>query len=151
MAILYTWLLYPFVTLTWWWYWLIRLLVLAYWFCSCHDYPAYFGMYVHIVVYLVCLTVDYLACILTWSSLSILCSLLFILIVVFLFSLCVCMDDILALYLTACCMTALFLCDCMLLVYVGRTPIPLPSLVSIIPFLLVLTFASVRPCVCLFL
>ncbi|RVX08355.1 hypothetical protein CK203_017817 [Vitis vinifera] len=36
------------------------------------------------------------------------------------------MDDISALCLTACCMTALLLCDCMLLVYVGRTSIPLP-------------------------
>ena len=49
------WLLYPFGTLTWWWYWLILLFVLAYWICSCHDYPAYFDMYVHIVVYLVAL------------------------------------------------------------------------------------------------
>ncbi|RVW12817.1 hypothetical protein CK203_112233 [Vitis vinifera] len=52
--------------------------------------------------------------------------LIFILIAIFSFSLCVDMDDIFALCLTACCMTALLLCDCMLLVYVGRTSIPLP-------------------------
>ena len=40
----------------------------------------------------------------------------------FLLSLCVDLDDIHVL-----CMTALLLCDCMLLVCVGRTPIPLPS------------------------
>ena len=73
-----------------------------------------------------CLSVDSFACILSWSSLSMLSLLLFILIVIFSFSLCVDMDDILALYLIACCMTALLLCDCMLLVYVGRIPIPLP-------------------------
>ncbi|KAL6312037.1 hypothetical protein AAG906_027235 [Vitis piasezkii] len=36
------------------------------------------------------------------------------------------MDDISTLCLTTCCMSALLLCDCMLLVYVGRTSIPLP-------------------------
>ncbi|KAL6323304.1 hypothetical protein AAG906_029311 [Vitis piasezkii] len=40
------------------------------------------------------------------------------------------MDDILVLRLTACCMTALFLCVCMLLVYVGHTSIPLPPTLS---------------------
>ena len=51
---------------------MILLIVLAYWFCSYHDYPAHFDMYVHIVVYLVCLSVDSLVCILSWSSLSML-------------------------------------------------------------------------------
>ncbi|RVW82895.1 hypothetical protein CK203_038347 [Vitis vinifera] len=48
-------------------------------------------------------------------------------------------------------MTALLLRDCMLLVYVGRTSIPLPPtlLVSVIPFISVLTIASVRPSMCL--
>ena len=45
------------------------------------------------------------------------------------------------------------LLDCMLLVHVGLTSIPLPPtlLVSVIPFIPVLTIASVRPCVCLLL
>ena len=98
--------------------------------CSCHDYPAHFDMYVHFVVSLICFSVDYLACILSWSYLNLLSLLLFILIVIFLFSLCVEMDDILVLRLTACCMTALFLCVCMLLVYVGHTSIPLPPTLS---------------------
>ena len=47
-------------------------------------------------------------------------------------------------------MTTLLLRDCMLLVHVGRTSIPLPLtlLVLVIPFILVLTIASVRPSVC---
>ena len=74
--------------------------------------------------------------------------LLFILIVIFSFSLCVDMDDILALYLTV-----LLLCVCMLFVCVGRTFILFTSspLVSVISFLSILIFASVRPCVYLFL
>ena len=45
------------------------------------------------------------------------------------------------------------LCDCVLLVHVGRTSIPLPPTLwfSVIFFISALTFASVRPCVCLFL
>ena len=146
--ILHAWSLYPFGALTWWWYWLIRLLVLAYWFCSSHDYLAHFDMYVHFVVSLICLSVDYLAFILSWSYLSMLSLLLFILIVIFSFSLCVDMDDILALYLTA-----LLLCVCMLFVCVGRTFILFTSnpLVSVISFLSILILASVRPCVYLFL
>ena len=53
--IFHAWSLYPFGALTWWWYWLIRLLVLAYWFCSSHDYPPHFDMYVHFVVSLIVL------------------------------------------------------------------------------------------------
>ena len=54
--------------------------------------------------------------------------------------------------LTVWCMTALPLHDCMPLVYVGLTSIPLlPNLlVSVISFISVLTFASVRPSMCLF-
>ena len=73
-----------------------------------------------------CLNVDSFACILSWSVLSVLSLLPFISIVVLSFSLCVDMDDILALCLTICCMTALLLCDCMLLVHVGRAFILLP-------------------------
>ena len=40
------------------------------------------------------------------------------------FRLCVDMDDIFAPYLIICCMTALLLCVCMLLVCVGHTSIP---------------------------
>ena len=54
-------------------------------------------------------------------------------------------------YLTACCMTALLLRDCMSPVHVGHTSIPLPPtlLASVIPFISVLTITSVRPSVCL--
>ena len=124
----YAWLLYPFGTLTCWWYWLILLLVLAYWLCFYHDYSTHFDMYVHIAVYLVCLSVDSFACILSWSSLSMLSLFLFILIVIFSFSLCMDMDDILALCFTAYCMTILFLCDCILFVRMGCTSIILPPI-----------------------
>ncbi|KAL6336206.1 hypothetical protein AAG906_011088 [Vitis piasezkii] len=61
--------------------------------------------------------------------------LLFILIVIFSFSLCVDMDDILALCLIACCMSALLLCVCMLLVCVGRISILLPLILWFQSFL----------------
>ena len=53
--------------------------------------------------------------------------------------------------LTTCCMTTLILRDCMSLVHVGCTSIPLPPtlLVSVIPFISVLTIVSVRPSMCL--
>ena len=126
MAIFYAWLLYRFWTLTYWWYWLIILIVLAYWFCSCHDYPTHFDMYAHIAIYLVCLSIVSFSCILSWIFSSMLSLLLFILIGIFSFSLCVDMYDIFALCLTVYCMTTLLLCVCMLLVCVGRTYIPLP-------------------------
>ena len=44
---------------------------------------------------------------------------------IFLLRLCVDMDDILVLYVIDCCMTTHLLLDCMLLVYVGHTFIPL--------------------------
>ena len=44
---------------------------------------------------------------------------------IFLFRLCVHMDDILVLCMIDCCMTTHILLDCMLLVYVGHTFIPL--------------------------
>ena len=124
--IFHAWSLYPFGTLTWWWYWLIHLLVLAYWFCSSHDYLTYFGMYIHIVVYLVCLNVDYPACILSWLFFLACypCCYSFWLSYSHLAS-CVDMGDILVLCMTAWCMTALFLCVCMFLACVGYTSIPL--------------------------
>ena len=94
-------------------------LILPWLFCSSH-------MYRLTVIYHSTWCVDYSACILSWSFFSMISLLIFILIAIFSFSLCVDMDDISALCLTACCMTALLLCDCMLLVYVGRTSIPLP-------------------------
>ena len=39
---------------------MILLIVLAYWFYSCHDYPAHFDMYVHISIYLVVLVLTLL-------------------------------------------------------------------------------------------
>ena len=51
---------------------------------------------------------------------------IFIMIFIFLISLCVDMDDISVLCLTVCCMTAFLLCDYMLFVCVGCTSIPLP-------------------------
>ena len=44
---------------------------------------------------------------------------------IFFFRLCVDMDDILVLCMIDCCMTTHLLLDCMLLVYVGHTFIPL--------------------------
>ena len=44
---------------------------------------------------------------------------------IFLLRLCVDMNDILVLYMIDCCMTTHLLLDCMLLVYVGHTFIPL--------------------------
>ena len=59
------------------------------------------------------------------------------------------LDDIYLFCMTVCCMITLILRDCMSFVRVGHTTIPLPPtlLVSIIPFIPVLTFASVKPCV----
>ena len=94
--------------------------------CSCLDYPTHFDMYVHFAAFLICLSVDYLACMLSWLYLSMLSLLLVILIVIFSFGLCMDMDDMLALCLTACCITNLLLCDCMLVVHVDHTSIPLP-------------------------
>ena len=92
--------------------------------------------------------VDSLTCISSRSSLSMMFISLFILIVT------TCMYTWViypVLCLTACRMTVFLLLDCMLLVHVGRIYIPLPPtlLVSVIPFIPVLTIASVRPFVCL--
>ena len=90
-----------------------------------------------------------LACISSWSSLSMMyiCITFHPIVIA-----CMCAwVEYPTLYLTACYMTALPLHDCMSLVYVGRTSIPLSPtfLVSIIPFIPVLTIASVRPSMCL--
>ena len=61
-------------------------------------------------------------------------------------SLCVDMSDIPVL-----CMTALLLCDVVCLYRSHIYPLTSISLVFVISFISVLTFASVRPCVCLFL
>ena len=62
------------------------------------------------------------------------------------------MDDISALCLTACCMSALLLRDYMFLfVWVAYLLLTSNPLVLVISFFSTLTFASVRPCMCLFL
>ena len=121
-------------------------LILPWLFCS----PR---MYRLIVVYHLTWCVVFLDHILSWSFLSMLSLSLFVLIVIFLFSSCVDMDDIFVLCLTVCYMTVLILYDCMSLACVGPYiyHLTFDPLVSVIPFILVLTFASVRPCVCLFL
>ena len=106
----------------------IMTLILPWSFCSSR-------MYRLIVVYHLTWCVDFLACIFSWSSLSMLSLSLFVLIVIFLFSSCVDMDDIFVLCLTVCCMTTLFLCNRMLLVCVGRTSILLATLASMIDIL----------------
>ena len=83
----------------------IKALILPWLFCSLH-------MYRLIVIYLSTWCVDSFACILSWSSLSMLSLSLFTLIVIFSLSLRVDMCGISALCLTACCMIALLLHDC---------------------------------------
>ena len=94
---------------------LIPILLWLFWSLHMHTLTSVYHLARH---------VDSFICILSWSSLSMMFVSLFILIVVYSLILCV-HDDIFEFLLIACCMTALFLCDCMLLVRVGRTPIPL--------------------------
>ena len=105
-------------------------------------------LYISFVLVLFLLLVYYLD-----YFLSMLYLLLFILIVIFLFSLCVDIGDIPVLFMAAWCMTALLMCVFMLLVHVDCITIPLPPTLWFwsFHFLSILTFASVRPCVCLFL
>ena len=121
----------------------VLILILAWLFWSLH-------MHALTIVYHSAWHVDSLTCILFWLSLSRMFVSLFVLIVVFSLILCV-YEWYILLCLTVWCMTALPLHDCMSLVYVGLTSIPLlPNLlVSVIPFISVLTIASVRPSVCL--
>ena len=97
--------------------------------------------------------VDSLTCILFWSSLSVLslyhypsdCSILAYLVCVHWWYIWDSFDWVLHDYS--------LLRDCVSLVCVGRTYIPLPPtlLVLVISFISALTFACVRPCVCLIL
>ena len=105
--------------------WLIVLYCLAHWLWFCHDcsghltcihsplYIIWLDMLIHLLVY-------YLDRPLSMMFIS-----LFVLIVVFSLILCV-HGDISEHCLIVCCMTAIFLCDCMPLVSVGSTFIPLP-------------------------
>ena len=121
----------------------VLILILAWLSWSLH-------MHTLTIVYHSAWHVDSLTCILFWSSLSMMFASLFVLIVVFSLILCV-HERYILLCLTVWCMTALPLHDCMSSAYVGLTSIPLPPtlLVSVIPFISVLTIASVRPSVCL--
>ena len=119
----------------------VLILILAWSFWSLH-------MHTLTTVYHSAWHVASLGHIFSWSSLGMVFLSLFILIVK------ACMYTwviYLVLCLSVCCMTTLLLLDCMSLVHVGRTSIPLPPnlLVSVIPFISVLTIASVRPFVCL--
>ena len=115
---------------------LIILLILVYQICSCHDYPAHFDMRVHFVVYLVCLSVDYLdhlwACYPHYYSSWLL---------YFLLSLCVDLDDIPVVCLTTCYMTSLLLHDACVACLCGSHTYPLISnslvLVELVSFDLV--------------
>ena len=137
-------------------WWLILLHCLAYWFWFWHDCSDHFTcihspLYIAQLDMLIIWPVYYFDRLWAWCFVS-----LFVLIVVFSLILCV-HEWYILLCLTVWCMTALPLhdCtplrDCMPLVYVGRTSIPLPPnlLVSVIPFISVLTIASIRPFVCL--
>ena len=122
----------------------IIILILAWLFCSLH-------MHTLTIVYHSAWHVDSFTCILFWSSLSMI------------FCITIHLDCCILAYLVwtwliypelcliAFCMTALLLRDCMSLVYVGSTYIPLPPtlLVSVIPFIPIITIASMRPSVCL--
>ena len=130
--------------------WLILLHWLAHWFWFCHACSDHFTC-IHSPLYITRLDMLILwLVILFWPSSSMMFVPLFVLIVVFSLILCV-YEWYILLCLTVWCMTALPLHDCMSSVYVGLTSIPLPPtlLVSVIPFISVLTIASVRPSVCL--
>ena len=173
------WLLYSFGTLTCWLCWLIILIEdsnIAMFLCFIAIFIWDIDMLIVLIDYLTCLSivililpwlfyslhmhrltvlylltwcVDSLACILSKSSLSMLYLSLFILIVISRMWTWVVYSYFAWLYVT-------WLpspCDCMPLVHVGRTSIPLPPTLCFghfFQFWLSL-FASVRPCVCLFL
>ena len=131
--------------------WLILLHWLAHWFWFCHACSDHFTC-IHSPLYITRLDMLILWLVYYFGHLWACCLCISIhLIAVFSFILCVYIDDISEICLIVCCMTTLPLHDCMLLVYVGLTSIPLPPtlLVSVIPFISVLTIASVRPSVCL--
>ena len=151
VVISFDWLLYPFGTLACWWYWLTLLLVLAYWICSCHDYPAHFDMYVHIFVYLVVLVLTLLLVYYLdhlWACYPC-CILLDCHVIVWLMCghgwyTCNMPDYLLHNFSSPVWLHVACLC--------GSHIYPLTSnpLVSITLLFLVLTFVSVRPCVHLF-
>ena len=141
-------LIYSFEILTCCLYWLIISYCLAHWSWFCPDYSDHF-ICIHSPLYITQFDMLILWLVYPLDRLWAWCiylSFFYLFIMV-----CVDMSDIPVLCLTVWCMTTLPLCDWMLLVRVGRTSIPLPPtlLVSVIPFISVLTIASVRPSVCL--
>ena len=151
---MHAWLLYSFEALTCWLYWLIFSLILTYWLSLLYDHSAHLDMYILLVAYLIHLDmIDSLGCILSWLLWSMLSLFLFILIVIFIsISLCVDLDDIPVLHgcMVHDCSSPVWLhvaCLCRPHIY----PLTSNLLVLVISFISALTFASVRPCVCLFL
>ena len=142
-------LIYSFEVLICWLYWLIISYCLAHWSWFCHDYSDHFTC-IHSPLYITQFDMLILWLVYPLDRLWAWCIYLSFFFYLFIM-VCVDMSDIPVLCLTVWCMTTLPLCDCMLLVCVGRTYIPLPPtlLVSVIPFISVLTIASVRPSVCL--
>ena len=140
--------IYSFEILTCWLYWLVISYCIAHWSWFFHDYSDHFTC-VHSPLY-----ITQFDMLILWLAyyldrlLSMMFILLFILIVVAFVWTWVIYP---VLCLTVWRVTAFLLHDCMLPVYVGRTYIPLSPtlLVSVIPFIPVLTIASVRPSVCL--
>ena len=143
----YAWMTYSFGTLTCWWHWLILFIVLAYWFCSCHDYLVHIDMSVHFVVSLVCISVDSLACILSWLSWSML-SLLYIhldyhtsyLACVSIWMIYTYFARLLGAWLLFFCVTACIACLCGSHIY----PLTSNPLVSIISFILASYFCKCK-------
>ena len=114
--------IYSFEILTCWLYWLVISYCIAHWSWFFHDYSDHFTC-VHSPLYITQLTM-----LILWLvyCLDRLLSMMFVSLFVLIVIVCVDLSDIPVLCLTVWCMTTLPLCDCMLLVRVGRTSIPLP-------------------------
>ena len=125
--------------------WLIILRCLAHRLCFCHDCSDHLAciyslLYIIWLYGLILMPVYYLDRLRSWRLYHYSSWLSYL----------VCgHGDISVLCLIVCHMIVLFLHDCMSFFHVGRTIIPFPPtlLVSVIPFILVLIFASVRSCV----
>ena len=106
-------------------WWLILLLCLAHWPWFCHDCSDHFTC-IHSLLYIIRLDMLIHLLVYYFDHLWACCLCITIhLIVVFSLILCVYIDDISEICLIVCRMTALLLHDCVPLVYVGRTSIPL--------------------------
>ena len=148
---MHAWSLCSFAILTCWLYRLILLPILTHQLFLLYVYPIHLNMFILVVIYLVHLNVINSLCfILSCSSSHIVypCYIL-ILLIIFLLSLYVDMDDIPTLSMTTCCMSAFFLCNACIVFLCGSRIYLLISnpLVLVMPFSLVLTFSHVRPCV----